>query len=227
MSFQFSGPFVGHGLPDVPGPALSQFDAARQASRGRPLQQLSEPEVLQLVTTRAGFDALEAEWNELFARAGRPEQMFQTFNWLWHWANHFTAANADALAIVTIRAGGRLVGVVPLAIERVLGLRQLVFMGAPVSQYGDAVVDTDHCDGATLERALTFAAATARADVMRLAKVREDAAMAGALGRLKATLTSAEEAPAIDMTKAGSMAVYETRFSTKARKNHRRLNWAY
>lgn len=223
MSFQFSGPFVGHHLPDVHGPALSQFEAARRASCDRPLRPVPKHEALQLVTTRAGFEALEVEWNELFARAGRSEQMFQTFNWLWHWANHFTVGDADVLAIVTIRAGGRLVGVVPLAIERVLGLRQLVFMGAPVSQYGDAVVDTDHCDSAMLERALTFAAATARADVMRLAKVRDDAVIAGALGRLNATLTSAEEAPAIDMTNAGSMAAYEARFSTKARKNRRRL----
>ena len=42
-----------------------------------------------LVTTRAGFDALESEWNDLFDRAGSGQQMFQTFNWLWHWANHF------------------------------------------------------------------------------------------------------------------------------------------
>ena len=42
----------------------------------------------ELVTTRAAFDALEDEWNDLFARAGRSAQIFQTFNWNWHWANH-------------------------------------------------------------------------------------------------------------------------------------------
>src|SRR5437016_4655895 len=42
-----------------------------------------------VIADRAGFEALEAEWNALFASAGRPCQIFQTFNWLWHWANHY------------------------------------------------------------------------------------------------------------------------------------------
>ena len=27
----------------------------------------------------------------LFERAGRPTQVFQSFNWNWHWANHYLA----------------------------------------------------------------------------------------------------------------------------------------
>jgi hypothetical protein len=34
-----------------------------------------------IVADRAGFDALEPEWNDLFARAGRDTHVFQTFNW--------------------------------------------------------------------------------------------------------------------------------------------------
>ena len=44
---------------------------------------------LSLITDRAAFEALEADWNDLFARAGRPTQVFQTFNWNWHWARHY------------------------------------------------------------------------------------------------------------------------------------------
>ena len=180
-------------------------------------------ETLHLITTRAGFDALEAEWNALFDRAGRGEQMFQSFNWLWHWANHFLADDADALAIVTVRRGGRLAGVLPLLTERVAGLKQLVFLGAPVSQYGDAVIETMPDQDAVLGRALALAIGATGAAVVRLAKVRDDAAIAPVMRRLGATITSAEEAPFADLAKTGTQAAYDARFSTKWKKNRRRL----
>ena len=44
---------------------------------------------ISVVSERASFDALEPEWNDLFRRAGRDAQLFQSFNWSWHWANHY------------------------------------------------------------------------------------------------------------------------------------------
>lgn len=177
---------------------------------------------LQLVTTRAGFDALEDEWNALFERAGRGEQMFQTFNWLWHWANHYLA-ETDMLAIVTLKRDSQLVGVLPLAVERIAGFKQLVFMGAPVSQYGDALIERVPEASRHLEQALQFAIAKTGADVVRFAKVRDDAAIAPVLARLRADVTASEEAPFADLATAGTHAAYEQRFSTKTKKNRRRL----
>ncbi len=210
-------------LSRIDTPLSSGWSPRATAQVARATAPVAEPEVLQLVTKRADFEALEAEWTALFDRAGRSEQMFQTFNWLWHWANHFTPEDTRDLAIVTIRRHGRLVGVLPLAIERMLGLRQLVFMGAPVSQYGDAVIEAMVSRDDVLARALDFAIVEARVDVVRLAKVRDDAAIAVVAARGAAFVTGAEEAPYIDIATAGTFAAYEQRFSTKARKNRRRL----
>lgn len=195
--------------------------ATRSGMAAMPAEVLAE--TLALVTSRAGFDALETEWNSLFERAGRGEQMFQTFNWLWHWANHYLADDADTLAIVTVRRAGRLIAILPLALERVAGLRQLVFMGDPVSQYGDAVVDDMPDQPAVLGRALDFAIQHTRADVVRLAKVRDDAAMAPVMAARHATLTGSEQAPSADLAAAGTLERYNTRFSNKCLKNRRRL----
>src|SRR5712691_8992863 len=81
-----------------------------------------------VIADRAGFDALEQEWNALFARAGRPCQIFQTFNWLWHWANHYLDGGTE-LTVVTGRQDGRLEIVWPLVATRVAGVRQLSWMG--------------------------------------------------------------------------------------------------
>ncbi len=174
---------------------------------------------LGLVRTRAAFDALEADWNALFAEAGRSEHMFLTFNWLWHWANHYLPASAE-LAIVTGRRDGRLVLVWPLLIERPAGLRQLAFMGAPVSQYGDVLVATDHLD--LLEQAWAFVLQTAKPDLVRLTKLRADATLAPLLTAKGFRVTSAEEAPAASLSAAATYPDFEQRFSSKLRKNRSR-----
>ncbi len=91
---------------------------------------------LAFVSDRAGFDALEAEWNALFERAGRSTQLFQRFNWLWHWCNHYLAdpqapGRGSRLAIVTARREGRLVMVWPLVSERAGGYQDALVDGRP------------------------------------------------------------------------------------------------
>src|SRR3977135_217921 len=60
-----------------------------------------------LISERPAFDAPEPESNDLFRRAGRDTQLFQTFNWNWHWANHYLSPTAGergrrTLAVVTV-----------------------------------------------------------------------------------------------------------------------------
>lgn len=178
---------------------------------------------MQLVSTREGFERLEVEWNALFERAGRGEQMFQTFNWLWHWTTHFLTEGASNLAIVTVRRSGRLVVILPLVVERVMGLRQIAFMGAPVSQYGDVLADELDDRDAVICGAIEFALRSTRADVLRLAKVRSDALVAPALSCIGARVTSVEDAPFADLKAGGTLDAYQQRFSNKCRKNRQRL----
>jgi CelD/BcsL family acetyltransferase involved in cellulose biosynthesis len=115
---------------------------ARTTSTARPAIDVT----YTLITDRTAFDALEPEWNALFERSGRPVQIFQSFNWNWHWANHYLAASPGGisglhLSIVVARRGGQLIAVWPLVSERQHGITQIFWMGDPVTQYGDVVVD--------------------------------------------------------------------------------------
>jgi CelD/BcsL family acetyltransferase involved in cellulose biosynthesis len=181
---------------------------------------------LALVSGRAGFDALEAEWNALFERAGRSTQLFQSFNWLWHWCNHYledsSTGGSTQLAIATARREGRLVMVWPLVRSRSAGITMLSWMGEPVSQYGDVLVD-DVADGeAILRAAWTFIATQSGADVVLLRKVRADAAIAPLLSEVGAVVTERLEAPYLDLSSAPSFADYEKRYSSGARRNRKR-----
>ncbi len=181
--------------------------------------------VYSLIDTVAGFAALEAEWTTLLARSAQPSQVFQAFNWNWHWCRHYVAQpgrRGTQLAIVTGRRDGRLDLILPLAVARVAGLRQLSWMGEPVSQYGDLIAAPEAADTTTLAAAFAFAVATTGADVANLRKVRADALVAPMLALRQSSITATEEAPFMSLASAPDYETYESRHPSKRRKNRRR-----
>lgn len=100
---------------------------------------------VRVVTTTAGFDALESAWNTLLERSSA--SVFQTFEWQRTWWTHLGEPNPSAsLHIVVITEGERTVGIMPLFLERVrtLGLpshRRLAFIGTGLSDYLDALFE--------------------------------------------------------------------------------------
>lgn len=202
--------------------AQAQHSPAKCCNSGAELR-------FELISNRAAFDALEAEWNALFARAGLPTQLFQTFNWNWHWANHFLGSSAggirgvDLCTIVAHRAG-KLVFVWPLVSERVRGLTQIFWMGEPVSQYGDVLIDESSDQFEILLAAWEFLKANLKGDLLRLRRVRADAAIAPLLAYIGATASNRQVAPFLDLADATDFTSYEERFSAKSRRNRRRLS---
>ena len=196
------------------------FDPAPQ--QAAPIPTIS----FSLVDSPAGLAALGADWDALFAEAGRPEQVFQTFAWNWHWCRHYVATGrlhrGPRLAIVTGRSNGHLVLVMPLIVERAAGLKQLAWTGAPVSQYGDVLASQDAADVATLAAAWNYAVAATGADLAKLNKVRADAVVAPLLTHLQAAITATEVAPYLDFTKSPDHATFEAGLHAKGRKNRRR-----
>lgn len=178
-----------------------------------------------VVTTREDFDALEADWNDLFARAGQSAQLFQAFNWNWHWANHFigTTRSRTRLAVVTGRRDGRLIMIWPLVMERGAGLRVLAWMGEPVSQYGDVLAEDGPLQLELLRESWRFIVSTLKPDLARLNKTRADGVVAPLLAELGAMSTQQLAAPFLDLASAPTFEVYAERYPVKARKNRRRL----
>jgi CelD/BcsL family acetyltransferase involved in cellulose biosynthesis len=196
--------------------------AAALAPHGRPAAL-----AITVVRDRAGFDALEPQWNVLLAGAGRDTHLFQTFNWNWHWANHYLSAAAQpattSLAIVTAHRQGRLIALWPLVLVRCGGLKVLRWMGEPVSQYGDVLVAKLPDKAAVLRQCWRYIVDHLGADAAHLRKVRADADIAPLLASLGLTELASARAPYLDLASAPDFANYETRYSHKARKNRRRL----
>jgi len=214
----------------MPATAVPCLDPAQRAHAGatgfEPLPKEDTACSFALVTDRGAFDALEPEWTDLFDRAGRGTQVFQTFNWNWHWCNHYLGdgsrgSAAPALAVVTARRAGRLVMVWPLAVERVAGLRNLIWMGAPVSQYGDVLIEQGIDAAPLLRQAWSFITQRVRPDLAWLRKVRDDAAVAPLLAEIGALSTQHLDAPYVDLEAAGDFDAYLQRRSAHFRKKQR------
>ena len=168
------------------------------------------------------FEELEAVWNELFARAAEPKNVFQSFNWHWHWARHYLKKDDQSLRIVAVWCGDDLIMVWPLVMTTALGVRQLKWMGAPVSQYGDILVDRKFASAEIIEPVWQYIARHIKTDVISLEKVRADAQIAPLLKAGKSVVTGCMDAPYLDLASAENYAEYEKRYSSKARKNRRR-----
>ncbi len=178
----------------------------------------------EIVTARAGFDALATGWDELFARAGRDFQGFQTFSWNWHWCNHYLGKPHDGGACLTVLVGrraGRLVMVWPLVTKRVAGITQLTWMGAPVSQYGDVLIDDLPDSLALLRAGWAHVIAATKPDLVSLPRVRADAAIAPLIAELGALPIRRLQAPYLDLTSAPDFETYMQRHSARSRKKRR------
>lgn len=199
-------------------PALARQRVAQQmdAVRAAPLD-------VAVVTCREAFEALEPEWGDLLERAAKPWQAFQSFHWHWHWCNHYLDAKRHRLAIVTGRAGNRLVMLWPMIVEQRLGFRTAMLMGAPMSQYGDVLLDP--AAGDIVDLLTTGWQTVVRdigADLVLLRKVRVDSFLAQLLNQLRSTPIALHEAPYLDLSSAPDFSTYEQRYPGKDRKNRRR-----
>ena len=216
-------------VPEQWGPA-PQHTARATASAGpltsaAELQAADPSAIFEVVRSRAGFDALEPEWNALFDRAGRSQQLFQSFNWCWHWCNHYLDASnrrGPRLAIVTARIDGRLVMIWPLVTQSMLATRIATFLGDPVSQYSDVIVEPGAGSQALLRAGHGFVEAQLRVHALIVRKVRADSAIAPLLARIGARETCREAAPFADLRRLAGVAEYEARLPSKDYKNRRR-----
>lgn len=183
---------------------------ARETHAALALSTISDPRALE---------ALGTEWSALFEACGRPHQVFQTFEWLSIWASVYLDRRTR-LAIVTGRRDGRLVLVWPLVVRRVVGIRILAGMGAPLSQYTDALVAPE-IDAASLGAALDHAMSLA-VDVVALRRVRDDAVLASLMRSRAGAPSHRQASPYVDFADAPSAAAFEARFSGKLRSSRRR-----
>src|SRR5262249_35130884 len=149
-----------------------------------------------------------------------PHQLFQTHGWLRQWANHYLD-HRTRLSILVARQDGRLVMVWPLVAIRALGLTRLCWMGEPVSQYGDVVVEDGPARFDLLRQSWTLVKSLG-ADVIHLRKTRSDAVVFPLLQQADAVAVDFAAAPYLDLSDTDDYESYQRRYPGKKRARRRR-----
>jgi CelD/BcsL family acetyltransferase involved in cellulose biosynthesis len=178
----------------------------------------------QLVSSLADFERLEADWLALHKRMSPPAgKVFLTYNWNWHWCRHYLASGRSRLAIAVARHQGEVVSIWPMVTQRQAGLRVATFMGMPISQYGEVMVDRkDPRSDGWLAQGWDYVRNNLGADLVLLRKVRDDSAAGAFMAKLGVRRDNEQAAPYIDLTGETSFDSFDQRYSGKDRKNRRR-----
>lgn len=175
---------------------------------------------LGLVDDLEAFLALREEWDALFERAALPHQVFQSHVVLRHWAAHYLDAQTR-LSIVTLRRDGRLVMVWPLVRQRRFGMVTLRFMGIPIAQFGDVLVEGAGDEALLLEMGWRAVRAL-RADIFEARKLRADSVLARSGLLAGAAATEQIEAPFACLARRVGQDGPSQAYPARERSNHRR-----
>jgi CelD/BcsL family acetyltransferase involved in cellulose biosynthesis len=109
----------------------------------------------------------------------------------------------------------------PLIAMRGGGLLQISWMGDPVTQYGDVLVEDCAASPAQLSDAWRHIVDRFKPHVVRLARVRGDAAITPLMRVLGAQVTAQQQAPYLDLSSAANFDAYIERQSSQSRKKRR------
>ncbi len=170
------------------------------------------------------FEALENDWKQLFEHSHDNDQPFQSFNWHWHWCrNYLCPDNQDKnLRIITLWENNKLVMLWPMQIKTFLGRKHLHFIGDPVSQHNDILLDRRADKIKLLHAGWRFIKDNLSIDLAVLRKVKSDAIIYPLIQDLRAHRTGVEQGLHIDFRNYKNQGEYKLRFKTKERKNRKR-----
>ncbi len=170
------------------------------------------------------FEALESDWKKLFEHSHDNDQPFQSFNWNWHWCRNYLCPDDQDknLRIVTLWENEELVMLWPMQVKTILGRKHLHFIGDPVSQYNDVLLDRRADRKRLLQVGWHFIQKNLGIDLAVLRKVKNDAILYPLLEELNAQRTNIEQGLYIDFRDYEDNADYQQRFKAKERKNRNR-----
>ena len=174
-----------------------------------------------IITTISEFNKLQEDWNSLFEIHASGPQLFQTYNWIWHWIHQFEN-NPKDIKILTGHIDEKLVLLAPLVQENKLGLKILKWVGEPVSQYGDILIAENPQNLQWLKAGFNYLNDTLKPDLFYLRKTRFDAAITPLLEMYNATILQETAAPYIEILGDKDFTEFNKRYSQRSRKAKRR-----
>ena len=199
-------------------PVQSHYAPATDAS-GLPLDAH-----LSVITNQLELNRLGKDWRDLEQTCLVPPTVFQSFDWVKTWADiHLPIQPNEKLFIVAGYIKNRLVYVMPLALAKRRGLRNLTWLSQPIAQYGDILCDKSIDPEVWTEAAINFIKLHNYADIIRLRHVRATSNIGAYANAHWHDAKLYEQAPTMDLTRFATEADYDARYDGDQRRRRRRI----
>ena len=180
------------------------------------------------ITDLNQMKAIEPDWRRLEARSTDSLVYFQSFDWCYKWCQGFIANDGSGsgpqIRIFTFRKNGQIEMIWPLMlVTRRFGIKELVFIGEPLTQYGNILLNPQLITDHDIRTCWQDIFATSDADLAALNNYPAQSALkicrqtGGTAGNVTATSI-------MDLSRFGSFAdfVSSLKKSTRRNRNKRR-----
>jgi len=171
---------------------------------------------IEQISVEAELAALAPAWDELVRAMPRPSP-FLLNAWLVEWWRHFGAGGQ--LAVWTAFRGDRLVAGLPLFVQQRLGLRMLEFVGGTKAALADVMLRPE--EGDSTAAVVAEVGDGLEHDFANVFGLTAESRLARTPSWRGLRLIERLEAPILDLSD-GWEAVYERKFSSRARQERRR-----
>jgi CelD/BcsL family acetyltransferase involved in cellulose biosynthesis len=169
------------------------------------------------ISTEGSFAALGESWDDLVRAMRRPSPHL-LHAWLLPWWRHY---NEDSeLAVHVAYRGDKLVGALPLCVQRRHGLDILTFLGAKQVTLADLLLAEG--ERAAVATALAERAVSTKHDFADFHGLPSSSRLGKALGSSRLQLIVRAEAPVLELDGIDWDTFYKTRLSSNQRALHRR-----
>ncbi len=182
---------------------------------------------MNVATSLKSFERLEQGWRRLETSSHVPATVFQSFDWVKTWCEiHAQPESQVRIMVLAGYTNNRLVFVLPLSIDKMLGIKRATWLSQPIAQYGDILCDKTEDQMRWMEFAITFLKQTRAVDILQLRHVRQTsnlfpfAKMQMGDGKLN------ERAPYLDLTAFQTDADYDARYDSRQRKHRKKVRKA-
>ncbi len=194
---------------------------------GRRTQERNTPLRIELVTEGDRFQELAEDWRALAKRAGTGHHTFQTFGWCMTWwdscCDGSPAKDCYKLRILAGWDGERLVMVWPMVATKGTAVTMLRWLGTPLTQYGDVLVEQSPMTQHWLAQGWDVICGWDDIDAICMRKVRRDSALYTFVEDRAVEVGAREDSPFINFTQFADWDSYRATLKSKSRKQQNRF----
>lgn len=178
---------------------------------------------VRTVRTLADIEAVAADWRALEAKSTDALSYFQTYSWCRNWVAHFAGKSSGHQPIIqTAWRGDALVAVWPLMLTGRWGIRKMVALGDPHSQYCNAICDPHHAHADAIRSLLARSLETGGCDVALFRPIPESSPLVAALGDVPRIAGYDNESSILDLSAFGSSDAYVQSLGKLQKRNRNR-----